>query len=65
MLYFVILARDPDPGGLQFWIGIANGGGAGLLFQGQAGYPTRFQILGTGIPLQGFLGSVEFEDLYQ
>ncbi len=65
MLYFVILSRDPDVGGLAFWIGVAGTGGAGLLFQGPAGLPTRFQILGAGLPLQGFLGSVEFEGLYQ
>jgi hypothetical protein len=65
MLYFVILNRDPDSAGLQYWLGIANSGGAGILFQGAAGYPTRIQILGTGIPLVGFLGSLEFESLYQ
>lgn len=65
MLYFVILDRDPDLGGLNFWIGIANGGGPGLLFQGATGYPTRIQILGTGVPNQGFTGSPEFLAKFQ
>jgi Domain of unknown function (DUF4214) len=60
ILYFVILGRDPDPAGLQFWLGIANSGGSGILFQGQNGYTARIQILGTGIPGQGFIGSVEY-----
>ena len=64
MLYYVILGRDPDPAGLAFWTGIATGGGAGLLFQGQAGYGTRIQILGPGTPNQGFIGSPEFQGLF-
>ncbi|HTX38780.1 MAG TPA: DUF4214 domain-containing protein, partial [Bryobacteraceae bacterium] len=64
MLYFVILDRDPDPGGLAFWLNAANTGGAGLLFQGPAGYPTRLQILGPA-PGQGFTGSAEFQGLFQ
>lgn len=64
MLYFVILNRDPDPGGLTFWVGVANSGGAGLLFQGAAGYPTRLQILGPAPP-EGFIGSQEFQSLFQ
>jgi hypothetical protein len=65
MLYFTILGRDPDLGGLGFWLGIANAGGPGLLFQGSAGYPTRIQIEGTGAPNQGFVGSPEFLAMYQ
>jgi hypothetical protein len=65
MLYFVILDRDPDAGGLAYWLGVANNGGAGLLFQGETGYPTRIQILGTGVGNQGFTGSQEFQSLYQ
>ena len=34
MIYYVTLSRDPDPAGFAFWTGIANGGGPGLLFQG-------------------------------
>ena len=64
MLYYVILDRNPDEGGYQYWLGIANGGGAGILFQGTAGYPTRFQILGPGTQGQGFIGSPEFVDKY-
>ena len=65
MLYYVILGRDLDPAGFNFWVGIANSGGPGLLFQGPAGYPTRIQILGPGTPGQGFAGSPEFQGLYQ
>ena len=64
MVYYVTVSRDPDPAGLAFWIGIANNGGAGLLFQGSAGYPTRIQILGPGTPNQGFIGSPEFQGLF-
>ena len=63
-IYFVTLSRDPDPAGLAFWTGIANGGGPGLLFQGNAGLPTRIQILGPGTPNQGFIGSPEFQGLF-
>ena len=65
MLYFVILGRDLDPSGYGFWVGVANSGGPGILFQGAAGYPTRIQILGPGTPGQGFAGSPEFQGLYQ
>ncbi len=64
MLYFTILSRDPDPSGFAFWLGVANTGGPGLLFQGAAGYPTRIQILGPGTPNQGFIGSTEFQSLF-
>ena len=64
MLYFVITGRDPDAGGLAFWTGIANRGGAGLEFQGSAGIGTRLQILGPGTPGQGFLGGTEFNGLF-
>jgi hypothetical protein len=64
MVYYVTLSRDPDPGGFTFWLGIANSGGPGLLFQGSAGYPTRIQILGPGTPNQGFIGSPEFQGLF-
>jgi hypothetical protein len=65
MLYFTVLGRDPDSGGLEYWLAIANSGGAGLLFQGSTGYPTRIQIVGTGVAGQGFAGSSEFQSLYQ
>ncbi|HTX33525.1 MAG TPA: DUF4214 domain-containing protein [Bryobacteraceae bacterium] len=64
MLYFTILSRDPDPSGFSFWLGIANSGGPGLLFQGAAGFGTRIQILGPGTPNQGFIGSTEFQGLF-
>ena len=64
MLYFMILSRDPDPSGLSFWLGVANSGGPGILFQGGAGFATRIQILGPGTPNQGFIGSTEFQGLF-
>jgi hypothetical protein len=64
MLYYTILSRDPDQSGFAFWLGIANSGGHGILFQGAAGYSTRIQILGPGTPSQGFIGSPEFQGLF-
>ena len=64
MLYYAVLGRDPHPSGLAFWTGIANGGGPGLLFEGNSGFTTRLQILGPGTPNQGFIGSPEFQGLF-
>ena len=64
MLYYLILTRDVDQGGLNFWVGIANTGGPGILFQGSSAYLTRIQILGPGTPDQGFIGSAEFQGLF-
>lgn len=64
LLYYVTLGRDPDPGGLNFWTGIANTGGAGILFQGAATFELRLQIAGPAAS-QGFTGSPEFQALYQ
>ncbi len=64
MVFYVTVSRDPDPAGLSFWVGVANSGGAGVLFQGGAGFPTRIQILGPGTPNQGFIGSPEFQSLF-
>ncbi len=64
MLYYTILSRNPDASGLAFWLGVANSGGPGILFQGAAGYATRIQILGPGTPGQGFVGSAEFQGLF-
>ncbi|HTX36333.1 MAG TPA: DUF4214 domain-containing protein [Bryobacteraceae bacterium] len=64
MLYYVILSRNPDLSGLAFWEGVANSGGPGILFQGNAGLSTRIQILGPGTPNQGFIGSTEFQGLF-
>jgi hypothetical protein len=64
MIYYVTVSRDPDAAGLAFWIGVANSGGPGVLFQGSAGYNTRIQILGPGTPNQGFIGSPEFQGLF-
>jgi hypothetical protein len=64
MIYYVTVSRDPDASGFAFWLGIANSGGPGILFQGSAGYGTRIQILGPGTPNQGFIGSAEFQGLF-
>jgi hypothetical protein len=65
LLYYVILNRDLDATGFNFWLGVANQGGPGILFQGAAVYAARIQILGPGTPGQGFAGSPEFQGLYQ
>jgi Divergent InlB B-repeat domain/Domain of unknown function (DUF4214) len=64
MVYYVTVSRNPDSSGFAFWLGVANSGGPGLLFQGSAGYATRIQILGPGTPTQGFIGSPEFQGLF-
>ncbi len=64
MIYYATVSRDPDPAGFAFWTGIANSGGPGLLFQGNAGYAGRIQILGPVTPNQGFIGSPEFQGLF-
>jgi len=68
MLYFVVLERDPDVGGRNFWIGVANGGGPGLYFKtprnGNTPNATRFSIEGNGNPGSGFFGSVEYQGLF-
>jgi hypothetical protein len=64
MLYYVILGRDPDAGGLSFWTGVANSGGPGVLFQGTAGFSARMSMLGLGTPNEGFIGSPEFQGLF-
>ncbi len=62
MLYFLILSRNPDAGGFNFWVGVANQGGSGIYFN----FPTtRITILGTGQPGEGFIGSPEFQGLFQ
>jgi len=64
LLYFLVLDRDPDAAGLNFWVGVANAGGPGIFFQGAAGLNTRLSILGTGAPSEGFLGSSQFQGLF-
>ncbi|HTX39209.1 MAG TPA: DUF4214 domain-containing protein, partial [Bryobacteraceae bacterium] len=63
LLYFTILLRDPDPAGFAYWLGVANSGGAGILFQGSAGLDLRLQLEGTGAG-EGFSGSPEFQGLF-
>jgi hypothetical protein len=64
MLYYLTFLRNPDQAGFQFWMGVANGGGPGLLFQGAAGFATRIRMMGPGTPNQGFIGSPEFQGLF-
>jgi len=65
MIYYVTLSRDPDPASYAFWLqGVADTGGPGLLFQGNAGFGTRIRIMGPGTPMQGFIGSSEFRSLF-
>jgi hypothetical protein len=63
LLYFTTLRRDPDPGGLNYWLGVADTGGAGILFQGSVTLNVRIQIDGPGSG-QGFAGSPEFQALF-
>ncbi len=64
MLYYVILGRDSDVGGFNFWLGVANGGGPGIYYNNPA---TRLAIVGP--PGQtngaGFIFSPEFQGLFQ
>jgi len=62
MLHFVILQRDTDNAGFNFWLGIANGGGPGVYFNSPT---TRVAIEGPGTPGAGFIGSNEFQSLFQ
>lgn len=62
MLYYSILARDPDAGGFNFWLGIANGGGSGIYFQ--TTNTTRVLVEGPGTPNVGLVGSTEFQNTF-
>lgn len=62
MLYFLILSRTPDQAGFNFWVGVANQGSSEIYFNSPA---TRITILGTGQPGEGFIGSPEFQGLFQ
>jgi len=60
LLYYTILLRTPDSGGLSFWTGVANSGGNGIPFlTTPAAINTRYVILGPNYQgSQGFLGSL-------
>jgi hypothetical protein len=69
-LYYVILSRDPDVGGLNFWLNIANSIGNGVYYAGQAPLAARINnIIGTGSTspgsFLGYAGSPEFQFLFQ
>ena len=68
MLYFAVLARDPDAGGFNFWLGIANtpisagAQTAGIYFQ--TNNAARVLIEGPGTPNVGLVGGIEFQTLF-
>ncbi len=66
LIYYVTLNRDPDTGGLQFWINQANTTYGPGIFYGTspAAIQARVNIIGPGTPLQGFAGSPEFQGLF-
>ncbi len=66
MMYFAVLARDPDAAGFAFWVAVANSGGAGIYFQpaGSRGANLRYRVEGPGAPNQGLVGSSEFQSLF-
>jgi len=66
LVYFVTVSRDPDTGGLQFWINQANTTFGPGIFYGTttAAQQARIAILGPGTPNQGFVGSPEFQNLF-
>ncbi len=61
LLYYAILARDVDAPGLNFWVSTANGGGPGIYFINPG---MRLQMEGPGTPGAGFVGSPEFQGLF-
>ncbi len=65
MLYFVILNRDPDSGGMAYWLGIANQGGAGLLFRKFPPASRRVCRFWSPAAGQGVIGSPEFQGRFQ
>ena len=66
LIYFAVLARDPDPPGLAFWLSVANSGGSGIYFQppNTRGANMRYQVEGPGTSNQGLVGSNEFQSLF-
>jgi hypothetical protein len=66
LVYFVTVSRDPDTGGLQFWINQAGTlYGPGIFYgSSTAAQTARIAILGPGTPNQGFVGSPEFQNLF-
>ena len=66
LIYYAVLARDPDPSGLAFWLSVANSGGSGIYFQppNSRGANMRYQVEGPGISNQGLVGSIEFQSLF-
>ena len=74
MMYYTILVRDPDAGGLNFWVNSATNwpGQQGLFYvtpQPGPTYAMKLAIIGQAVPpnpnMLGFLGSPEFQGLIQ
>ena len=74
MMYYTILVRDPDAGGLNFWVNSATNppGQPGLYYvtpRPGATYAMKLAIIGQAVPpnplMLGFLGSPEFQGLIQ
>ena len=66
LLYYVTLSRDPDAGGLNFWIGVANSVGNGIFYTASSAGRIN-NVIGTGSTtgFLGFVGSPEFQFLFQ
>ncbi len=66
LLYYAILGRDADVGGVAYWLGVANTtGGPGVFFDSSpVARSTRIAILGTHAG-QGFVGAPEFTQRFQ
>ncbi|HLJ48560.1 MAG TPA: DUF4214 domain-containing protein [Bryobacteraceae bacterium] len=62
MLYDVILQRDADPAGFSFWLATANSVVPGIYYNSVFG---RLLLEGNGAPGEGFIGSPEFQGLFQ
>jgi hypothetical protein len=63
--YLGFLSRVPDVGGNSFWLGVANSGGSGILYNGATTSATRTTIMGVVSAGSGFIGAPEFQALYQ
>jgi hypothetical protein len=66
LLYYVTLSRDPDAGGLNFWVGVANSVGNGVFYTSTSAGRIN-NLIGTGSTtgFLGFVGSPEFQFLFQ
>ena len=63
LLYFLVLNRDADQGGYNFWVGQANALASGLFYN--ASPEARLTIIGSGIANPGFVSSPAFQQRFQ